>query len=125
MATIKNHTDIEQSRKLAKFLSHESADMWYWEWPTAPRYNNYERPMPHKGEDIVNVPCWSLSALLSVLPKYIGSSILRMDIGEKDFAIWYDNLSGIVDEILPDITKDNPVDACYEMICRLKENNMI
>ena len=33
---IKNCTDIEQSKKLAGFLSFESADMWYWEWPTAP-----------------------------------------------------------------------------------------
>ena len=29
MATIKSYTDIEQSRKLAKFLPIESADMYY------------------------------------------------------------------------------------------------
>ena len=47
-------------------------------------------------------------------------------MGENDFSIWYDNLdSGMVDENLPDITTNSPIDACYEMIIKLHEQNLL
>lgn len=77
-------------------------------------------------KDIKGVfPCWSLAALLDILPKYISGSVLRMDMSENYFTLWFDDLSGIVDEILPDITKDNPIDACYEMILKLHELKLL
>lgn len=124
---MKSYTNIEQSKKLVEILPLESADMWYWEWPTAPKYNNYEHPMFHKGDNIVNVPCWSLAALLEIIPKCIeGSNRLRIDIDNMDFSIWYDDLNGYgVNDKLPDITLKEPVDACYEMILKLHEENLI
>jgi len=73
------------------------------------------------------IPCWSLVALLDVIPKRIKDySILRMDMGEKDFSIWYDDMNlGMVNKYLPDVTKENPIDACYEMIVKLKETNLL
>lgn len=133
MATIKSYTDIEQSKRLAEILPLESADRTYrpimdidsmsnsgfLDIPECFPFNDF------KNSIIKPLPCWSLAALLSVLPKYIGGSVLRMDMGENDFSLWFDDLSNIVDEILPDITKDNPVDACVEMILKLHELKML
>lgn len=132
---MKSHTDLIQSKKLAEILPLESADMWWLYVPSQGKHiaMMYEEPDPHYlarmegyyGIKDAAIRCWSLAALLSVLPKYIGGSVLRMDMGENDFSLWFDDLSNIVDEILPDITKDNPVDACYEMITDLHKLKML
>jgi len=127
MKTIKSYTNIEQSQKLAEILPLESADMWYWEWPTAPSYNNWNiRPMFHKGDDIVNIPCWSLAALLNIIPKRIkGYNVLRIDISENDTSIWYDEIGYGVNNNLPDITMEFAVDACVAMIEKLHELKLL
>jgi hypothetical protein len=107
MATIKSNTDIEQSRKLAEILPLESAD-----------YRKYT--------GIKTIPCWSLAALLDVIPKHIKEyNVLRTDIGEKDFSIWYDKVGYGVNDELPDITMECPADACYELILKLHELNLL
>ena len=68
------------------------------------------------------IPCWSLTALLSVL--------CRAEL-EKDYATWDDsiNLFYRVKVYKPDVYvtnwQDNPVDACYEMILKLHELNLL
>ena len=74
---MKSFTDLEQSKRLAEILPPESADMW-WNYysvttdfgtpqiihldtPWVGSFNWYNEPD--------NIPCWSLSALLDVLPK--------------------------------------------------------
>ena len=118
---MKSYTDLEQSKKLAEILPLESADMF---WPNAP----ITVPCIKDGNPMgVNIPCWSLTALLGVIPKRIKNyNVLRIDISDNDFAIWYDDISnGCVNETLPDITMESAVDACYEMVVRLKESNKI
>lgn len=126
MATIKSYTDISQSKKLAEILPIESADM-------------HSEAVEIDGDIVFVVVCglgdknksnygspiWSLAALFGVLPKYIGGSVLRMDMTENDYNLWFDNLSGTVDEILPDIIKDNLIDVCVAMIIRLNELNLL
>ena len=120
---MKSYTDLEQSKKLAVFLPLESANMWYWEFPTAPSYNGYGYPMFHKGEGIRNVPCWSLTALLGLMPK-IGAHepMLRKLYYTSEPTERY-----ICQYSLTDMTSeyDNPIDACYEMVVKLKEQNLI
>lgn len=123
MTTIKSYTDLQQSKKLAKILPMESADMHYVMVDTeneiySAGLSNYIGILP-------SLPCWSLAALLNVLPKYIDGSVLRMDMSENDFNLWFDDLSGIVDILLPDITKDNPIDACIEMILKLHGQKLL
>jgi len=125
---MKSFTDIKQSKKLAEFLSHESADMWYWEWPTAPQYNNYERPMPHKGEGIVNVPCWSLASLLDIFPCSKESPIVNLTRGgwnpsftRRWFATWEDENKNI----LYSCDGISPVDAVVELIFKLHEQKLL
>jgi hypothetical protein len=138
MATIKSYTDLNQSRKLAELLPIESADMHYSTWVilngeffiASPNYGNtIEIIQEDYGNQII--PCWSLTALFSVLPTTIGNLFeknalrLRMDKGENDFNIWYENFDcGDVAEGF-DIIEDNPVDACVEMILKLNEQNLL
>ena len=82
---MKSYTDIEQSNILAEILPIESADK---------KYNQ--------------LPCWSLTALLNVLPSATLDSSndhhFRIHCMER-YTEWY----------------DNAVDACVEMIIRLNK----
>lgn len=120
MATIKSYTDLSQSKTLSKILPLESADMNYW-------CGTQIRIGGHKTMDKdLDIPCWSLAALLDIIPKHIKDyNILRIDISENDTSIWYDEIGYGVNNDLPDITKDNPVDACYEIIIRLNKLNLL
>ena len=128
MATIKSYTDLSQSRKLAEILPLESADgfwdyhdYWYlegdeWEgyedYPRAEPYLEYFRKENEWKEEKSDVPCWSLTALLGVLPSATLDSsndhYYRIHCMEK-FTEWF----------------DNPVDACYELILKLHGLNLL
>jgi len=106
MATIKSFTDIPQSKVLSQILPSETADMgWYYTLnPNAARNQMW---VGTKAEN-ADIPCWSLSALLDVLPK--GTNISTPNpMNELNYCCWnhYD-----------EIYADNPVDACYEMILK-------
>ena len=126
---MKSYTDLEQSKKLAEVLPLESADMCYiQDLLVGCKYGEY-RPyigdlIPAYGQD--KIRCWSLSALLNVIHKHIKDyNVLRIDISENDFAIWYDEVGFGVNNDLPDITMESPVDACVKMILELKEKNLL
>ena len=140
MATIKSYTDIEQSKKLAEFLPLESADMSYnnasikginYVDEYKAELMNYNTAQKVLSKYLVNpmfgvIPCWSLAALLGVIPKKIKDfNVLRIDIGEKDFSIWYDEIWCGVNTELPDITMECPVDACVAMIIKLSELRLL
>ena len=134
MQSIKSYTDIEQSRKLAEILPIGSADMHYCleQRDVATGYEigvtNFNHVKRFKGKcNIVDVqPAWSLAALLNIIPKHIKYyNVLRIDISEEEFAIRYDEIAYRVNNDLPDITKDNPVDACVAMIEKLHELNLL
>ena len=114
MKTIKSYTDLEQSKKLAKILPLESADMLYWmgEYIT----HSYMEGQ-HKDEQI---PIWSLAALFGVLPEGIrllkatnissvGDIKYHCDCPKYNIDKWF----------------DNPIDACVAMIERLHELKML
>ena len=126
---MKSFTDIEQSKKLAEILPIESADMWYWEFLTAPTYNDYSHPMFHKGEGVRNVPCWSLAALLEQLDDEItdedGNDYNLTIVKENlQYQLYYHDSLGEVEDIETDYY-DDLVDACYEMIIQLNELNLL
>ncbi len=116
MTTIKSYTDIEQSRKLAEFLPIESADMglYYNSNPNAARNQMWAGT---KAEN-ADIPCWSLAALLSILPETITSNEgIAFKLNIKKNIIEYSNPSLYL--IYKSVKSDNPVDACYEMILKL------
>lgn len=132
MATIREYTTIEQSKKLTEILPLESANgfweyhnMWYsegdeWEgyedYPRAEPYLEYTRNENEWKEDKSDVPCWSLAALLSVLPN--GTNIVKEEADTENEK--YMCTAGINGDIIPTFA-NNPIDACYEMILKLHE----
>ena len=124
MATIKSFTDISQSKTLSTILPLESADMFMFNnvgesgkvdgTNTSVIFKEYFNPLA-KAPEIL--PCWSLAALLNVLPEGY-SSILTKSFNGKDY---YCKLDGKPIEIMA----DNPVDACVEMIEKLNELKML
>ena len=134
MATIKSYTDLEQSKRLAEILPIESADMCFNTRKSMPPlmtpYSRFNEFFDMEPTPTFLIPCWSLAALLGVIPKRIDEfNVLRMDLDDNDFAIWYDEMGGKtnfgVNSKLPDITMASPIDACVEMILKLHEENLI
>ena len=124
---IKSYTDLEQSKRLAKMLPLESADMYY-----SPNAINTEgqvlsyNPFPKCIETIQfndgkEIFAWSLSALLSVLPAECECmSLEHINYGNnyKEYFMHY--IGGENTE-----NYDNPVDACVAMIEKLNELKML
>ena len=131
---MKSYTDIEQSKKLAEILSLESADAKYgyiapYEYSDRMYDEGYDEipyPIAFIKKDYSNffveeyddeLPCWSLAALLNVLPN--GSDIVKEETDTENEK--YMCTVGINDDIISTFA-NNPVDACVEMILKLKEN---
>jgi hypothetical protein len=66
---MKSYTDLEQSKKLAKILPLESADMFLALNGTLPVMSKYIDDGFVTADDTA-VPCWSLAALLKYLQKF-------------------------------------------------------
>jgi len=106
---MKSYTDIEQSKKLAEILPLESADMFY-------RDNGIDVKLiwEHIAQKVTN-PCWSLAALLDALPKIYN---LKPILDLEENSILYSGIDIYVHA-------DNPIDACVDMIFKLKEKNLL
>ena len=116
---MKSYTDIEQSKKLAEILPHESADNTYERVIIAGCNLSIQVERQYIHNDIpfiyfsgVGVPCWSLAALLGVLPSATLDTSddhhCRLHCMER-YTEWY----------------DNPIDACVAMIERLHEQKLL
>lgn len=116
---IKSYTDLQRSEKLAEILPLESADMFYIAGKGEPVFiGNKMVACDEDDYDCLGGPdvlCWSLAALLSVLPNGI---VMNKDsqTGRYHFSSKY---------IGTYVTADNPVDACYEMVLKLHELKML
>lgn len=119
---MKSYTDIEQSKKLAEILPLESADMHYINDKHAgcvPYLEMTKGSNPWlKGVGVS--PCWSLAALISVLPEGVIERYYVPNIQKEHgkYSIAYG-----AEELL--CIADNPIDACYEMIIKLNELKML
>lgn len=134
---MKSYTDLSQSKVLAKILPLESADHHYvrktcdfrgnpvdGKW-SEPKYGNPEKAnyFVQNFTNYEKLPCWSLAALLAVLPvlKRIGYEKAKPNIHFDVFTNkWVCNSLYYTSN-----SYDNPVDACYEMIMRLHELKML
>ncbi len=126
---IKNHTSLEQSKKLAEILPLESADMCYTNhcygcirssMTASTKTIKEYKELLTRFADLTNIdvfyPCWSLTALLSVIPNYrllsehinCHTCTAETPFGQETVA-WY----------------DNPIDACYELILKLHEKKLL
>lgn len=121
MATIKSFTSLEQSKKLAEILPLESADMCI--NSTNPYMITHEL-RPYDGFDNEHDPSWSLAALLGVLPN---PKVYQAIGGYWCCECWKNakDVKGDKSTYIGCTKADNPIDACYEMILKLKEENLL
>lgn len=120
MATIKSYTDLEQSKKLAEILPLESADMYIYKtifFGALSCFNGNTQIGEYiklADKESKAYPCWSLAALLNMFDDKSGLA--------KDYNSWY-----CYDNGTPHCTKHhtNAIDAVFEMIVWLKENEKL
>ena len=126
---MKAYTDIEQSKMLADILPIESADMAYIWHATSDnlefRFDDDMPPMVLKDVPISEIvadtlPCWSLAALLDVLPN--DTDIVKAEADTENEK--YMCTAGVKYDIISTFA-NNSVDACYELILKLKEMNLL
>ena len=134
-------TSLEQSKRLAKILPLESADMkWFVPADNESEFIEEVSLINNKSEynlfdkvtdwnDTPYVPCWSLTALLDVIPQEIfdGEYIINITEGCDDkWVLTYDHCEDMYHSYYGlSSGADNLVDACYEMILKLHELKML
>lgn len=125
---MKGYTSLSQSKRLAEILPIESADMYY---SKTKILNSDETDYIVKvGTSIVitDVPCWSLNALLQVLPLGLydefDSCDYELEINMIDKMPRYIRLGDIYHSQFPyDFEKDTLLDNIVESIIWLNDNN--
>ena len=139
---MKSYTDIEQSRKLAEILPINSADMDY--IPVVNIDGEYSINVNIWDNDHIIeegwIPCWSLAALLNILPNEIVTDSrfechYQIDIHKYDggdnttlYQIAYGNnrgLSGSWHDMVSTGEKESLIDACAAMIENLYKQNFL
>jgi len=114
-------TSIEQAKKLIEILSFESADM-YW-WSSGKRHYIEAMDDGDFNEKEGHVRAWSLAALLKYLSEVkpqVYTPILFPS--ERKWILQFVEYGhGNVCEV----SCDNPIDACYDMILKLNELKML
>ncbi len=117
---VRGYTTIEQSKKLLELgLDPSTADMMYREYETVigDDYGYAYKIQPFYSSNIDDIPCWSLAALLDVLPE---PELIQTSESKWLIRCWTKNrnpwsVGGY----------ENPIDACYEMILKLHELNLL
>lgn len=130
---MKTFTDIEQSKRLAEILPFDTADMW---WPyyydvVSDTGEYTKEPLLHKPvcDPDKALPCWSLAALLEVLPDRIYDRydlvLGKLSANDGWYVCYEDN-----DLLFQHyhfhkhyVDNNNLFDACVEMITILNKEN--
>ena len=131
MATIKSFTSLEQSRKLAEILPLESADAFYPWRELMKDYDSIYVPEKMLMSDIEenDILAWSLAALLEQLPYELcdddgNSSYLQINKEDDVYQLVSTDPYGDFESIETN-RYNHFVDACYELILKLYELNLL
>jgi hypothetical protein len=98
--------------------------MFYWYGENIVRVGGYEAQ-----SDYFDIPCWSLAALIDILPDelkdddgYIYRNLAYHLKGK--YAIHYPKLTTLWPSLYSE-KADNLVDACYKLIVKLHDENIL
>ncbi len=143
---MKSYTDLDQSKKLAEILAIESADYHY----IAQGETAYVYPYTLSSDaieqykNIKYIPCWSLAALMNLLPSEFtekgeySETTYKIDI--RKYALtddvdiyqiaygnyrWFKDGSNIWVDMVNSGEREELIDAVFQMICWLKENDKL
>jgi hypothetical protein len=146
MAAIKSYTDLKQSKKLAEILPLKTADYCWGIDDETLQYNNSPYPCAWKDYTCKEyyIPCWSLATLMHLLPskftKKGNCSETTYNIDIRKYALtedtniyqiaygnykFYEDGKSSWKDIINTSEKENLIDVAFEMICWLKENNVL
>lgn len=118
------YTNIKQSKILAEFLPIESADMKFPYFGDG-QYGTtalFGEPIEFSGGK--DVPCWSLAALLDILPHTLdGYNLVSGKL--SDNSGWYVMYDDVDHFVKYRVVHNNLIDACYEMVLKLHEIKML
>ena len=125
---MKSYTDLEQSKKLAEILPAESADMCWGIDDDTMQYDDKPYLNPYKNYTAKEyyIPCWSLAALLKVLPTIDDGNrnpVICKDIRLNKWHVVYHGT--VVEPTIDSGVYDSLIDATVEMIVKLKERDLI
>ncbi len=118
---MKPYTELGKSKILTEILPEESADHFHnigHIHTDGPRYEFIEQKI-YCDDTSAYWPCWSLAALLDVLPQVKLDSIKQYDKKLWRCCAYY--LSDWHDSDW----HEEPIDACYELILKLHEQNIL
>ncbi len=124
MATIKSFTSLEQSKKLLELgLRPQTADM-YWDYDENTQSLSEAMAIPiyegswelHHKNWSKDIPCWSVGALLELMP---------MVNGREPHLIWTKGTYTCFYYCGHKTTKETMIEAVYNMVIWLLENNYI
>lgn len=139
---VNGYTTVEQSKRLVELgLDPSTADMW-WSRCTITDFGDNDLKVSYavtpcnisqfKNTD-KDIPCWSLTALLELMPPYlfefergIDLNIYR-NLNGKGWHVSYmpNNINDMKKDKFRQITNGNLIDAAFEMICWLIEQKRI
>lgn len=122
-------TTIEQSQKLMELgIDISTADMYFHPYPN----DEYWYDVPNIGTAVLKynqLPCWSLNALLELMPKDESKTISLCLGGSNGIDHTFDWFCTCDENDEPYDYKTfhskSPIDAAFQMICWLKENNKL
>lgn len=129
---VKICTDINQSKKLLELgIDVNTADMYYSYDYNIDEYEDDAQIIPQSelGQHFSlfpeDIPAWSLSALLGILPSVIKRKEKRMFLTLEKAGAYnlYYKSPDRLDELWE--TKEELVDACYKMIINLHELKLL
>ena len=117
-------TSIEQSKKLIELgIDVRTADMHYFDdhynietLETGFLYSTY---LSYKDDKFDYIPAWSLSALLGFMPIINDSTYKMCGTLDGGALISHEELTCVM------FQENNPLDAVFEMVCWLKEKNLL
>lgn len=122
-------TSIEQSKHLLELgVDQNSADMYY-PYLGAGQYGDIPRvgfPIEYSGGK--DIPAWSLSALLEVMPSFIDYKGQKLRLTIEKAGIWnvfYLGTEHRLNEIWFNGEYGEPVEPAYRMVCWLLEQGLI
>ena len=121
---MKSYTDLEQSKRLSDILPHESADIRFCFSHTLGGRITGHDPMIGREPALGTIPCWSLTALIELLPNKIVVNNENYFLNFTKNNVEYRGIGTWDGQKCISTKAENLLDACYNMIVKLKKDNI-
>lgn len=121
---MKGYCDLDQCKVLMEFLPIESADMYYFtiilDYPYSQgKSKTIAKIMDGSFSSNYDTPCWSLSALLSVIKPVNGNSYTLTGTLDGGATIEFDEVTNVMYQ------REEIIDAVYEMVIWLHKEGVL